>query len=128
MIILGKDKINENIALTLTELTTLTNVTYLFEFINSTDKQSYYCISEDLSNFKNRYNLFNITEGVDDPLNGSLILGNYGYYAYNVYEQQGTSLDPTGLNIVESGKMKLTNGNTETTTHAQQDTIKVHEQ
>lgn len=127
MIVLSKNTTNTNIAITLTELSELSNPNYLFEFINSTSLVKYYCISEDLSDFKERYNKFTIVEGIDDPLNGSLILGEYGFYRYNVYEQNGTSLDPTGLNVVEVGKMKLTNGNAEYPTHTIIDTIKIHE-
>ena len=127
LIVLAKNTTNENIALTLTEFTTITEVNYLFEFINETTQEAYYCISADLSHYKNRYNLFTIIEGVDAPLNGSLILGGHGFYRYNVYEQEGTSLDPTGLNKVESGKMRLTNGNESYPTHTITTTIKVHE-
>ena len=60
-----------------------------------------------------RYNQFNFTEGVDDALNGKLVLTNSGYYDYFFYEQvSGTNLDPSlALNLVEQGKMRLYNSN-----------------
>ena len=57
----------------------------------------------------NRSNLFNITEGVDDRLNSSLILFNEGRYNYIVREQESTTnLDPelSGA-IVQRGIMVL---------------------
>ena len=44
----------------------------------------------------------------NNPTSGSLDLGSPGFYNYKVYEQNSTTnLDPTGLNKVEEGKMKL---------------------
>ena len=95
-------------AVTLWEKTTLTNPIYLLEFINNLSKVKYYCIMADTSPNIPRYNKFTFIEGVDDPTNGSLILGQGGFYNYTAYEQLSASnLNPTGLTIVESGKMKL---------------------
>jgi hypothetical protein len=105
---LTKGQTNSNIALTLTEKVTLSPVYFLFEFKNDTSNTKYYVISSDTSTETERYNLFSITEGVDDQLNGSVILGDSGFYTYTVYEQSSSSnLDPSGLDIVETGKMKL---------------------
>lgn len=114
MIKLTKDTTNSNIALTLTEKVTISNPVFLFEFINDVSLSTkYYVISADTSTETQRYNLFEIVEGVDDPTNGSVILGLEGFYKYNVYEQAtgSTNLDPTGLTVVESGKMKLLGDN-----------------
>lgn len=108
MIKLTKATTNSNIALTLTEKVTLSPVYFLFEFINDMTLTKYYVISSDTSTETERYNLFSITEGVDDQVNGSVALGDEGFYTYNVYEQSSSSnLDPSGLTIVETGKMKL---------------------
>tara|TARA_R110000744_G_scaffold374319_1_gene487039 strand:+ start:116 stop:508 length:393 start_codon:yes stop_codon:yes gene_type:complete len=107
---LKKSQLNSNITLTLTEKTTITTPVYLFRFESDQTKQSYYCISTDLAteSQKVRFNLFNITEGVNDPLNGSLVLGLQGRYHFYIYEQSSTTnLDPTGLDIVERGIMTL---------------------
>tara|TARA_R110002153_G_scaffold107152_4_gene247119 strand:- start:1004 stop:1396 length:393 start_codon:yes stop_codon:yes gene_type:complete len=107
---LKKSQLNSNITLTLTEKTTITTPVYLFRFESDQTKQSYYCISPDLAteSQKVRFNLFNITEGVNDPLNGSLVLGLQGRYHFYIYEQSSTTnLDPTGLDIVERGIMTL---------------------
>jgi len=116
LIKLEKNTTNSNIALTLTEKVTLSSPVFLFEFTNDMSlSTSYYVISADTSTETQRYNLFEITEGVDDPENGSVILGLEGFYKYNVYEQAtgSTNLDPTGLTLVESGKMRL-GGTTQT--------------
>ena len=56
----------------------------------------------DISLFKDRYNKFQI---VTDTYFSSK---NTGMYVYEIYEQSGTGLDITGLNMVESGIMFLT--------------------
>ena len=127
MILLTKATTNNNIAVTLSEFTTITNVTYLFEFINDMTNVSYFVISPDTSVHKERFNEFAIIEGVDDNLNGSLILGDVGFYKYKVYEQEGNSLNPTGLNIVEVGKMKLLGDNQEFTRNEQTTTFKTYD-
>lgn len=107
---LKKNQVNNNIALTLKEKTTIDNPVYLFRFESDQTKVSYYCICQDLATTaqKDRYNLFDITEGINDPLNSKLILGLQGRYHYYIYEQVSTTnLDPTGLDIVERGIMTL---------------------
>lgn len=107
---LKKNQLNSNVTLTLKEKTTITNPVYLFEFNSDQSKESYFCICQDLATAtqQERYNLFDITEGVSNPLNSSLILGLQGRYHYFIYEQSSTTnLDPTGLTIVERGIMTL---------------------
>lgn len=107
---LKKNQVNSNITLTLTEKTTITDANYLFQFQSDQTKEDYFLICQDLATTeqKKRFNLFNITEGVDDPLNSSIILGLTGRYHYYIYEQvSDTNLDPTGLTIVERGIMVL---------------------
>lgn len=96
---LQKATTNDNVGLTLAEDTTITNPVYLFEWQNDQTKVNYYAICQDVSlagPARERSNLFNITLGVDDPLNSSLILGNVGRYHYFIYEQTSTTnLDPS---------------------------------
>ncbi len=109
---LTKNQINLNVVLTLTDKTTISNPVYLFEFINNQTKQTYTCICQDLATEaqKARFNTFDITEGVDDRLNSSLILGLAGQYVYNIHQQTSvTNLDPDlAEGIVERGYMRLT--------------------
>ena len=107
MIVLNKNS-TTNFVTTLYELSILSNPKYLFKFTSDQTKQSYYTIIADTSTNKPRYNEFNFIEGVNDAVNGSLILGKGGYYHYQIYEQiSTTNLNPSGLNCVELGKMKL---------------------
>ncbi len=107
MIVINKNTTNNFVA-TLYELSQLTDPNYLFEFESDQTKTKYYTIITDVSTNKPRYNEFNFVEGSDDPTNGSLDLGSPGFYNYKVYEQASSSnLDPTGLNEVEQGKLKL---------------------
>ncbi len=107
MIVINKNA-TTNFVATLYELSQLTNPNYLFEFESDQTKVKYYTIISDISTNKPRYNEFNFIEGSNDPTNGSLVLGSAGFYNYKVYEQASSSnLDPTGLNKVEEGKLKL---------------------
>lgn len=95
----------QNIILTLTEKQTLTNPNYLFVFENrstNTDVKFVKLNNTDISEYKERYNEFSIV--VNSYFNTSL----NGQYTYSVYEQASTSnLNPTGLNLLETGIMEL---------------------
>ena len=108
MIVLNKGETTTFVA-TLWELSTLTNPYYLFVFTSSQTKVSYYTIIANTSTNVERYNKFVFVEGVDDALNGKLILGESGFYKYTVYDQSSsTNLDPdSATGVVERGKMKL---------------------
>jgi len=109
MIVLTKNA-SVSFVVTLWEKTTLTGTfEYLFEFQNDSTKVKYYCTIADTSTNVNRYDKFTFTEGVNDALNGSLILGQGGYYSYKIYQQTTIgNLDPNNANgVVETGKMKL---------------------
>jgi len=96
---LQKAQTNNNIPLTLVEKTTIGSPVYLFEWQNDQTKVKYYAICQDVSvagAARKRSNLFDITLGVSDPLNSSLIVGNTGRYHITVWEQTSTTnLDPT---------------------------------
>ena len=101
---LTKGEQTENVSATLSEKVTLSNPVFLFEFTSDTTKKSNTCIAEDVSIAgvaRDRSNLFDITEGVDDRLNSSLILFNAGRYHYIIREQTST----TNLNPALSGKI-----------------------
>jgi len=127
-VILLTEDIANDFVLTLQEKTTLSTPVYLFQFRNVTEKVSYYCIIEDTSVYIERYNEFELTEGTDDPLNGSLILGAGGQYEYFVYEQTSTTnLDPDLADgLVESGYMTLDRGNTTYNQHTIDETYSTH--
>ena len=95
----------QNIILTLTEKQTLTSPNYLFIFENrstNTDVKFVKLNNTDISAYKERYNEFSIV--VNSHFNTSL----NGQYTYSVYEQASTSnLNPTGLNLLETGIMEL---------------------
>ena len=101
---LQKDSSN-TVYLTLTEKTTIDSPTYLFILNSDNQNVDYAFIATDTATDaqKARYNKFTITEGVDDPLNGSIDLGPTGTYHLTVYEQASTTnLDKTlAGNIVE---------------------------
>jgi hypothetical protein len=95
----------QNIILTLTEKQMLTNPNYLFVFENrstNTEVKFVKLNNTDISLYKDRYNEFSIV--VNSHFNTSL----NGQYTYSVYEQASTSnLNPTGLNLLETGIMEL---------------------
>jgi hypothetical protein len=93
-------KNNDNaITVTLTEKSTLPNPIYLFKFTNQTSNVAYWFISEDTSQFKERYNKFVLIEGDYftplDSLEGKIEIGLQGLYDYEVY--QTTLLDISTL-------------------------------
>lgn len=127
--VLKKAAVNQNLTFTLTEKTTISNPTYLFEFESDQTFDKYYVIATVQSSTK-RANIFTIEEGVNDPTNGQLILGNVGFYSYTVYAQNSTTnLDPALADEeVESGKMKLVDDeNSQYIEHEPNVTYKVHE-
>jgi hypothetical protein len=95
----------QNIILTLTEKQLLTSPNYLFIFENrstNTDIKFVRLNNTDISAYKERYNEFSIV--VNSFFNTAL----NGQYTYTIYEQTSTSnLNPTGLNLLESGIMEL---------------------
>lgn len=98
--------INKNVVLTLSEFTTLTNAYYLFIFQHVTTKQIVDFVlpmSADLSTHQWRYNEFLIAAS-------HFTSAPVGKYQYHIYEQASSSnTDPTGLTLVEQGKMDLNN-------------------
>jgi hypothetical protein len=104
MILINKNSSNE-VVLTLSEKTSIVGATYLFEFINDATKETKLFISQDYSNNKERFNIFNIIEtSTEVPLTGrvSLAVGNW---KYNIYQQTST----TNLVVANSGA-KVENG------------------
>ena len=89
----------------MTEKQLLTSPNYLFIFENrstNTDIKFVRLNNTDISAYKERYNEFTIV--VNSFFNTAL----NGQYSYSIYEQTSTSnLNPTGLNLLESGIMEL---------------------
>lgn len=99
MIRLEKDAVSE-IIVTVTELTTITNPEYVFEFEYQQTHEKVACILSDTSTSTNRYNKFSFEDGVDATL------PDVGDYIYRIFEQpSGTgTTTTTGLNRVEKGR------------------------
>lgn len=113
MIYISKNTLN-NVVLTLNESSTLSNPFYLFQFTNDWNVEenptSIFFTTPDVSNFTERYNLFEITESVTGSTTGgtsvALSLVN-GQYNYNVYESSAStlSISATTGTVIESGRM-----------------------
>lgn len=90
---------------TLTESTTLTSPYYLFVFTNVSTKVQYKInvnSTSDSSLYKTRINVFSFNTIT------LFASAQAGQFSYEVYEQSSSSnLDPSGLNMVECGKMLL---------------------
>lgn len=105
MIVLSKDNTDDLVIVTLEESRTINNPYYLFVFKTGTPELTITHIvnsADDASEFVNRFNAF--------TFNSSTIFATapIGQYQYYVYEQESSSnTDPTGLNLVECGKMIL---------------------
>lgn len=105
MIILRHDDAAERVVVTLNEKKTLSSAYFLFVFTNVTTKAQVTWIVQDtadLSSHPSRYNEF--------PINVPVVFLNQvpGQWQYEVYEQaSAVNTDPTGLTMVERGKMIL---------------------
>lgn len=88
---------------TTTELTTILNPVYLFEFIHEQSQQKYYCILNNISDGIPRYDEFVLVDGVD------VIFDYDGDYIYNIFQQiSPTNLDPLlSDGLVETGRAKV---------------------
>jgi hypothetical protein len=95
----------QSVYLTLKEKQTLATPNYLFVFTQRTTNDVIAFVklnNTDISAHKERYNEFSIV--VNSYFNTSL----NGQYTYSIYEQASTSnLNPTGLNLLETGIMEL---------------------
>ena len=89
--------------ITVTELTTIQNPKYLFEFIEEQSDDKVYCILENVSTATERFDEFVIVDGVDVtfPYNG--------FYSYKVYQQASDSnLNPDlSDGLVEEGRAHI---------------------
>ena len=99
MIYLEKDTVNIFV-LTLTEVTTIPNPYYLFEYQDefNTTATLIYWEGTDTSAYPSRFNLFTL----DEPTDIDFVKGQY---RYRVYESSVPILDPTGLKMIEEGRM-----------------------
>lgn len=90
---------------TLNESTTLVNPYYLFVFTNVATKAEYKKIvnsTTDISAYPDRINVYNYNTIT------LFATAQAGQYSYEVYEQlSSTNTNPSGLNLVECGKMLL---------------------
>ena len=113
MIYIRKNSIN-NIVLTLTEKSKLSNPYFLFEFVNEYNLEAtkIYWTSDDISVSTNRYNQFiliedesgSISNGIDTIL--SLTTGQWLYKVYESLEQTLNISETTGF-VIESGRMTV---------------------
>jgi len=115
----------QNIILTLTEKQLLTNPNYLFVFTNRSANTIIKFVklnAIDISQYKDRYNEFNIVTNTNF---GSALNGQYDY---EIYEQTSTTnTNPTGLNMVESGIMELVGTPFEFTEYQTTDTYTIRQ-
>jgi len=105
---------NNVITVTVNEKITLINPEYIFIFVNSTTNKKFACTSLEIDSvdFKS---IFNIEVGVNSPLLNKVLLDDYGYYFYYIYETNNAagfdyanvdSLDlRTMTGLLETGKM-----------------------
>jgi hypothetical protein len=105
MIYIDKGQAN-NIVLTLTENSTLSNPYYLFVFENEyeTDVEPIELHLTDTSTATNRYNLFVLTEGSGTGDDVELVKGQYTYKIYEAAAPPSTVTDTTEI-VIEEGRM-----------------------
>lgn len=112
MILLEIDIRNANVALTLSERTTLENAFYLFEVWNTQNPAAkQYFTAPDTSDYPESYNKFSlkaISSGSPNTATGEFLALQTDFWNYKVYEQvvEG-NLDPTDLDVVETGIIRI---------------------
>lgn len=114
MIRIVKGELSNDLILTLTEKQTLTNPYFLFYLTHDMTGASASFISEDISDYPDRYNEFIVSEKSNpDRTAGEVELIHDGSYTYKVYEQiSSTNLLPelaTNQSPLEIGKLKVEN-------------------
>lgn len=88
--------------LTLTEKVTIANPYFLFVFVNRLTNSETAVILTDVSQYKERYNQFNVIEGTTFTLDPC-------EHLYQVYEQSSsTNLNPLNATLIEVGILKVT--------------------
>lgn len=101
---------NNQIVLTLTEKQLLTNPNYLFRFVHrslNTEVKFVVLNAADTSAYKDRFNQFTLTT------NAYFYNVESGEWEYYIYEQASTTnLNPAGLNLLETGIMRLSDNST----------------
>ena len=110
MIYIQKNSSN-NVILTLSEKSTLSNPYYMFVFQNEYEINSpgVTFSTDDISSYQNRYNQFVIVENELGSVTGgtsSLSLVS-GQWSYNIYESETPTLDilETTGRVIEEGRM-----------------------
>jgi len=101
------------VVLTLTESVTILNPFFIFSFQPLATLNEYqpliFFTTLDLSNYCNRYNLFEIVEDDNGSTNGGNDIPLYlkpGQYQYKVYQSTTDSLNPNTFgSLLEEGKM-----------------------
>lgn len=124
-----RDTANE-VVLTLNEKATITNPTYLIEFTNDETGESNTAIITDTSIYKERYNLFTITESsTENRTAGTLQIRPDGFWTYVVYEQNSTTNLDADLadGEVERGRARVGIGQTEKTSYTRTTTKPAYE-
>lgn len=119
MLIIRKGQSN-TIVVTLNEKNTLSNPNYLFEFENKVTKAKAYCVPTDISQYKDRYNEFAITETANPANLNQITLATTGEWVYRIYEQaSSTNINPSLAGaIVETGLCTVNGANSTQTVYS----------
>lgn len=93
-----------SLIVTATELTTIQNPNYLFEFIHEQSLNTQTCVLTNISQGIPRYDEFVLVDGVDVDFIYD------GFYIYNIYQQDSpTNTDPAlSDGLVETGRAHVT--------------------
>src|SRR3990167_1821970 len=97
------------VVLTLKEKQTLTNPYWIFRIWNDLEHGYKIFRAADTSDYTDRYNKFTITDSTTEDLaNGTVDFDAAGFWHYEVWESQVTTLSvTTAATMVESGKIKV---------------------
>ena len=108
---------------TVTELTTVSPVHYLFEFEHQQSFDKEYCILTNISTNTERYDEFSLVDGVD------VTFPYDGYYIYRIYQQTSSvNLDPElSDGLVEEGRAHVFETDSPSNEYNEQTIVNIYE-
>ena len=112
-----------NLIVTVTELTTVSPVYYLFEFEHEQSFLKYYCVLTNISSSIARFDEFQLEDGVDVTFDYD------GYYTYRIYQQTDpVNLDPDMSDgLVEEGRAHVYSQDSPSTEFSTNITFNIYE-
>ena len=108
MVVINRGEAND-LFFTLKEKASLATPYYLFVFINDTSEETKTFTASNISNYRDRYDEFIITEDSTENLSSGVVELSAGFWSYSIYEQAASgNLDIANVTSkVEVGRVDV---------------------